>query len=203
MFHILTRLVVILFFPLIVTGCFGTTQPSKFYVLTSLADPYAVNCKEGLVQDIAIGIGPVKMPEYLKRPQIVTRTGNNTLYLSEFDRWAGSLTEDFTRVLAENISTMLVTDRIVIYPWRRSLPVDYQVEFDVIQLDGSPGGDVCLKVRWAVFSDNGKKLYFVKTSRISEATSGTGYKALVAAESRAIKKLSQEITTALKGQLNN
>lgn len=142
---------------------------------------------------IAIGIGPIKLPEYLDRPNIVTRAGGNELTISEFDRWAGSLKEDFTRVLAENISMLIGTDKIVIYPWRRSTLIDYQVEIDVIRFEGKLGEDAILKVRWAIFGDDDKKMLLVRTSTLQESTGGNGYDDLVAAWSKMLIRLSHEI----------
>ncbi|MEA2084310.1 MAG: PqiC family protein [Thermodesulfobacteriota bacterium] len=197
------RVVIAVFFLMTIVGCTGTSQPSKFYLLTSLADSGSGTEKARIAENIAIGVGPVKLPEYLERPQIITRTSENELHLAEFDRWAGSLSEDVSRVLAENIATLLGIDRIVIYPWRRSSLIDYQIEVNVLRLEGSLGGDVFLKTRWAIFSDNGKKIHIVKTSQIRESTSDRTYTALVAGESRALERLSSEISVALGGLLSD
>ena len=47
----------------------GTTPPSRFYLLTSLEAPPPRTNGPGL------GVGPVRIAEYLDRPQIVTRRG--------------------------------------------------------------------------------------------------------------------------------
>jgi uncharacterized lipoprotein YmbA len=98
---------------LITVGC-GTTDPARFYTLSPLAIPGTE--AEAAGQGVAIGVGPIKLPEHLDRPQIVTRTSRNELKLAEFDRWAGSLADDFSRVLAENLSILLSTDRVSVYP---------------------------------------------------------------------------------------
>ena len=48
------------------------------------------------------------------------RVAQNRFDLSENDRWAEPLDENLTRVLAKNLSVLLRTDRIVVYPW----PID-------------------------------------------------------------------------------
>ena len=82
----------------------------------------------------SIGVGPVQMPEYLNRPQIVSRKSTIELFLDEFNKWAEPLEDNFTRVLAENLANILRTDPVVIFPSRGSIPVDYIVTLDVIRL---------------------------------------------------------------------
>jgi len=48
-----------------------------------------------------LALGPVRLPEYLDRPQIATRSEGNEVRLHETERWAGSLQEDVSRVMVE------------------------------------------------------------------------------------------------------
>ena len=61
-------------------------------------------------QGPVIGVGPITVPKYLDRPQIVTRSGRNQLALGEFDRWAEPLQDNVLRVLAENLAFLIPTD---------------------------------------------------------------------------------------------
>src|SRR5262245_59454821 len=95
-------------------GSCGNTQPTRFYVLRAIADqPAAVPAK-----GIAIGIGPITLPQYLNRPQIVTRVSGNQLAVAEFDQWGGDLNDNVTRALATNLSSLLETDRVFLFPWK-------------------------------------------------------------------------------------
>ena len=123
-------------------GC-GSTQDTRFYVLTSLpATERPSDASSGLKP--AIGLRPVGMPEQLDRPQIVTRVGENMLHLAEFDQWAAPLRENFTRVLAENIAILVPTDRVVVFPWPTASPIDYEVAVEVARFEGTLGGIACL-----------------------------------------------------------
>jgi uncharacterized lipoprotein YmbA len=180
----------------ITVGC-ASTQPSRFYTLSALASSETRNKAGASSPSIAIGVGPVTLPEYLDRPQIVTSTSRNELRLAEFDRWAGSLKDDFSRILAENLSILLSTDRVSLYPWRRSMSIDYQVVVDVARFDGELGGEARLDARWTVLGGRDKKVLSMHTSRISEPTGEQGYAALVGAQSRALGRLSREIAEAI------
>jgi uncharacterized lipoprotein YmbA len=189
--------VVALVLCLVVTiGC-ASTQPSRFFTLSALASSETRTRVGASSPSIAIGVGPVTLPELLDRPQIVTRTSRNELRLAEFDRWAGSLKDDFSRILAENLSILLSTDQVSLYPWRRSMSIDYQVVVDVARFDGELGGEARLDARWTVLGGRNKKVLSMHTSRISEPSGGQSYGALVGAQSRALGRLSREIAEAI------
>ncbi|MCK5554281.1 MAG: membrane integrity-associated transporter subunit PqiC [Deltaproteobacteria bacterium] len=183
---------------LVVSGGCATTKPSRFYTLSPVATSGTQTEGETAGPSLAIGVGPIKLPEHLDRPQIVTRTSSNQLELAEFDRWAGSLKDDFSRVLSENLSILLATDRVTVYPWRKSVPIEYQVAVDVARFDAELGGNAWLIARWTVFGGRDKKVLFMERARISEPSSDQGYEAMVAAQSRALAQLSREIADAIK-----
>lgn len=174
-------------------GC-GSTKPSRLYTLRSLPREATASVKEG---GPSIGIGPVKFPAYLERSEIVTRDANGKIEAAESDRWAGSLGEDFARVVAENLSILLSTERVFVYPPPRSIPIDYQLWIDVIRFEGLLGREVELIARWSILGGRDRHPKGVHQTRVREPMSDPSYEALVAAESRAVEKLSREIAQAL------
>jgi len=101
-------------------GCTGTSENARFYKLSSIVSPGETAKGSRLV---AVGIGPIKFPHHLARTEIVTRTSRNSLQIADFDRWAGSLREDFTRILTENLSILLSTDYVFVFPWQKAVPI--------------------------------------------------------------------------------
>jgi uncharacterized lipoprotein YmbA len=181
----------------VLAGCFGSTAPSRFYALTSMEQsPTGPGAKSGL-SGISVGIGPVKIADYLDRSDIVTRDTGNTVKFAEFDQWAGSFEDNFTNVLAENLGLLLQSEQIYVRPWPQAVPVKYQIALEVIRFDGKPGGEACLIARWSVFGEEPKKLIAVKHSSFQEPTGGSGYEDLVAADSRALAKLSREVAEVI------
>ncbi|MBK5931307.1 PqiC family protein [Halochromatium salexigens] len=127
----------------------ATSPSSRFYTLTPLPEA------QGQPGDIsggtlAVGIGPVVFPQFLDRPQLVVRDGSNRLELEEFNRWGGTLQDDFLRVWGENLGHLLDTSRILIYPSESRMPLDFRITAEVVSFEGRQGGDATLKVRWAV-----------------------------------------------------
>ncbi len=67
---------------------------------------------------VTIGVGPVIVPGYLDRIQIVTRTDTDQVEFSTFRRWAEPLEDGIAQTLAEEIADRVPTERIVAFPWR-------------------------------------------------------------------------------------
>lgn len=187
--------VVVLFLALVVclSACAGKSGSSKFYVLSPLPQS-ALSAAEGTT----IGVFPVKMPDYLDRPQIVTRVSENEIKFDEFSRWAEPLKENFFSVLVENLTTLLDTAKIIKTTQNLGVPMTFQVGVEVVQFDGTLGGDVMLIVKWGLFTEEGKKLLLAKRSSFKEPTGAATYEALVAAQSRAVAALGREIALAIK-----
>ena len=143
-------------------------------------------------------VGPIRFPPYLDRSGIVTRTNSNAIEIAEFDVWAGTLSSEFPRVLADNLSALLATDRVSTFPRLMGHPVDYQVTGDVVQFDGSPNGQVTLVARWNLVRARERKHLASRQSTISLSVGAPSYEALVAAQSRAVEELAREIAAALK-----
>jgi uncharacterized lipoprotein YmbA len=177
------------------SACAGKSASSKFYVLSPL--PQSKLSEAGAK---TIGVFPVAMPDYLDRPQIVTRVSENEIKLDEFSRWAEPLQENFYTVLVDNLSTLLNSERVIKTAQNLDVPVPLRVGVEVVQFDGVLGGDVVLNVRWGLFETEGKKVVLSKRSLFKEPTSAATYEALVAAQSRAVAALSREIAEAIKSR---
>jgi uncharacterized lipoprotein YmbA len=176
-------------------GCLGTSPPSRFYLLSPLSSSKSLaDVRSGL----ALGVGPVALPEYLNRAQIVTRAGEHQLELAEFDRWAEPLQRSFARILVMNLSTLLSTDRIALHPWNRSTPIKYQVTVDVARFDAGEDGTADLLVRWSLIDAAERRALLMRKSTFSEAVDADDYEDTVASMSRLVGALSREIAEAIR-----
>jgi hypothetical protein len=187
----LTSIVVVL------GGCsFARQQATRLYVLTTLPATEAVP-PSGVTPGLAVVVGPVELPQYVNRPQIVTGNTSNELRHAAFAQWAEPLADNFARVLAENLSLLLGTDRVAVFPWKGPLPMEYQVMVEVTRFLGEPGGEVSLVALWSVIGKDGKEVVVSKKSSFSESSKSQDYEALAAAMSRAVAALSRDIATAI------
>ena len=179
---------------LVLGGC-GSTPPTRFYLLPTLTDasPPTSTGK----RDLTIGVGPVTLPPYLDRPQIVTRASRAKLDLAEFDQWAASLQDTVARVLVENLSLLIPTDRVMLYPWPRTTAIDYQVIVEVTQFDRTLGGEVVLVARWSITAANEQEL-MMRKARFSAPAGGQDYEATVTAMGRTLEALSRDIAATIQ-----
>jgi uncharacterized lipoprotein YmbA len=180
---------------LLLAGCAGKSPRVDFYVLS--ADAKAVTGVAGACSTQAISVGPVSWPRYLDQPRIVTRAGTNRLEVNEFNRWGGSLEDDFVRTAIENLSALLQSELVVNYRRSNNFSPAYRVEMVVLRFDGQLGGDVALDVKWGVINEATGKYELVTTSSIQKGTTGQDYDALVNASSMALSQLSEEIAAQL------
>ena len=193
-------IIVLVILGTVLSGCITTnpSQPANFYMLSPMSESKKAPQAEIGEGYFAIGVGPVRIPEYLNRPQIVTRKSAIELYLDEFNKWAEPLEDNFTRVLAENLANILHTNPIAIFPSRGSIPVDYRVTVDVIRFDGMMGKDITLIARWAIFGKERDELLSIRRSVYTEPAGENNYQTFIQAKSRAIEKLSRDIAAAIK-----
>jgi len=180
-----------------VAAC-SSTPPVAYYTLNTLPEMQQEIPAAVMDDTLAIGVGPVEFPKFLDRPQIVTRKSQNQIEVSEFHRWAGSFPGDFSRVLAKNISILLPSDRVAVYPWGDQFSPTYRIKLAVQQFDGQLGERVVLDVTWMVTDQEGTKKLVVRKSLIEEPVSDKTYEALVVAESNALVTLSRTIVEEIR-----
>jgi uncharacterized lipoprotein YmbA len=193
---------------LLSAGC-ASTPPSTFYTLTPL--PQAAAQSGNLAGgDVAVGLGPVVFPQFLDRPQIVTRDGANRLVVDEFHRWGGTVQDDFLRVWGENLAYLLGSSRVALFPAESRMTLDFRVPAEVLAFEGLADGDAVLKVRWSVMDDRLRRSLTAREDAyrcpIQGATIGGNAQAdtaarnaaVVAAMSRCLGDFSRDVAAVLR-----
>jgi uncharacterized lipoprotein YmbA len=128
----------------------------------------------------------------------VTRASRNELRLAEFAQWGEPLGSNVSRVLMENLSILLATDQVILFPKRVPISIDYQVAVEMTRFDVEAGGNARLDARWAIFGEDGKTMLLKGKSSYVEPVGSADYGAMVAAESRTLEALSREIAAAIR-----
>lgn len=179
---------------LVLTGCGKNSPSSAYYILTSSSQ---MASQVQPLSDISVGVGPVIVPGHLDRSQIVTTTGQNSITIHEYQRWGDSFKTQVEETLAENISILLQTPKVAVYPWERAQRPEYQVYVTIRRFEGKANADVTLDAIWQIVDvDTDKSLltrHFVQTFPVT----GTDMSAYVQTQSDALETLSQEITNGL------
>jgi uncharacterized lipoprotein YmbA len=193
----------IIFLSLALAGCLGgPSAPTNFYMLSPLSPSQARTSAATAEGRIRIGLETVVVAEYLDRSEIVVNLDNTVYQLAEFDQWAEPISNNLTRVLAENLSNLLHDASIdVILAAESSIPLDYRLEVDVLRLDGNLGDQVTLVAQWALLGNEEDDLKQMRRSEYQEPAADKTYKGLVLAKSRTVEKLSRDIAAAIKKTL--
>jgi uncharacterized lipoprotein YmbA len=176
------------------SGCLGPSPAVEFYTLAPLprtagrtgGDPAAI-----------VAVYPAAIPAAIDRPQIVTRTDDNQIMLAEFNRWGGTLKDEISRTLVENLGILLADRRVSVMSDNLAPDPAYLVTVTFNRFDGRLGDRVWLNAAWTVRDQKGRKTLAAKHSVFEEKVSGPGYAELVAAQSRALGALSREIAAEL------
>lgn len=184
---------------LVVTACGNTTPSVEYYTLSPL-QMSAIQKPEGFEYNYAvIGIGPITVPEYLESSRIVTRSSPNKLKINEYHRWGGSLEDELLRTISENVSLLTGSEKVIVYPWKRSIRPDIHIQISFKNLEAIPGKKAVLRASWIVNSPNSRNNTRVNLSKFEKDISSSHIESIVAAQSQLIERLSLEIVNSLNG----
>lgn len=177
---------------LVLSACLGPrADPSAYFLLAPVPPPATEP-----PLDVTIGLGPVTIPGYLDRLQIVTRLGDNEVAVSEVDRWGEPLAGSLARTLETNLSALLQGSSYVAYPWYPSEAPDLAVALDIRRFESDAAGAVVLEAGWRLTRSG--TVVAGGVASIDEQASAAGQAAAVAAQSRALAGLAAEIARAVR-----
>jgi len=172
---------------------------SKFYLLTPTADTAAP--AQATVQstrgDFVIGLGPIKLPPYLDRPEIVTRTAPNRLELSKEDRWGESIQNGFTSAMQRDLATQ-ADGAVILFPWYNTVHIDMQVQIDVYRFETGSQGTATLSAKWTILDSTGKNILYTVESHLTQPSKPGDMTDAAAALSRTIGDLSGQIANMIQ-----
>lgn len=186
-------LIVILCTVLLLSGCTKGPAP-RLYMLDL---PFSAEMA-GIEKGVAVGIEPIELPQYLDRPQIITRDGIVHLQASEAHVWAEPIKDSASRVLVVTLASELDSNRLYLLPRRTRTTLDWRVAIDVGRFDGAIDGEILLAVRWSLYRGNDKDPSLTRVSIVEESVGGNNYEAMVIAQTRALVRLGKEIAAAIK-----
>lgn len=185
-----------------VAGCGGLlnreSEPTNFFLLTPMARPAAAQSVSAGRNGPFVGVVPVRLPAYLDRTSIVTRTSANELDVAQFYAWAAPLSSNITSVIGENLSILVPTDRIVPVPANVPMQIDYEVAVEIIDFGRDADGNVGLTARWTVTRNDGRQLLAVRQSGFQAADVPFDYDVIVATMSRLLAELSRDIAAEIR-----
>jgi uncharacterized lipoprotein YmbA len=191
MMRTLSRTAVILWLAMLVAAC-SSTPLGNHYVLTS---PGA-GTPSG--DSPALGIGPIEIPEYLKRNGLVYNREGSRLHISQTERWAEPLDSGIARVVTINLATLLDTQDVRPFPWHPERPPAFGVQIRIVTLNANDQ-EAELVAEWLVYrAANGLPLQR-RISRLERPMPAGDLQvsAIPAAYSELLLALSQAIAAAI------
>ena len=178
-----------------IAGCFGTSPPARFYVLSTSQTSNAAVPSTG--PEGTLGVFPTRMAEYLDQPQIVTFLNDNTVNVDEFSRWAEPLGSGVTRVLSQELSALLPGWRVLPQPWDPTVPLRARVVVNVTALGWNDKGEARLDANWAVLDAKGEQALARGRSVLRREIGAKGAGASVAVTSALVTDMAHEIAAAV------
>lgn len=196
------NLAILLLVALPVAACGGLpgSAPTNFYILKTMAELQTQGTPVSVADGVTVGVGPIKIPGYADRPQIVTFGSGAEINVSDFDHWAEPLSDAIKRVLTSNVATLIGEESVFSYPADfRPDKQSLQVAVNVIDITETGAGVARLSVRWHV-----KALYDNKVlsrhAKTYEAPATVGdYNSYAKALSQLLAEFSQDIAASLNG----
>jgi len=169
-------------------------NPIAFYRLT--ADEGINTPLPGRIPDGMIGLGPIHIPDYLNRPQMMVGTTENQFTLSEHHRWAERLGQNISLALFKALPIQLGSNRIVRHPWPQQQVIDYQIGIDILEFHVGADGQSRLTAQWFIKRKHQSTIH--KRSVYQAPASTTDYGLMVKAQSLCLSKLGREISQILR-----
>lgn len=195
--HLLTALAA-----LVLLAACSSGPATRFYTLAAVAEAPPAAAKgpaPRAARPFTLVISDLRLPQYLDRPQIVSRGSDHRLRMSEHQQWGGNLRDDMTRVLAENLGRQLPGDRVLAAPYHMALQPDYRIEVDVQRFEREADGSVRLAARWWLTRGaDGLLLASPEASFSGPSVDEGAYEALVGAMSGVFGELAQAIAHSIR-----
>ena len=174
---------------LLVTAC-GSSPPVRYYSLDALDARY-----EGEVEVVAgLGVGPLRMPEYLAKTRIVTRRGNAEMIVDDFNRWAEPVEDEVHRIVATNLDGLLEDTVVVAFPYRHYTDLRGRVVGRIDRFDADQDGQVVLLVQWGIVTHDSEFIVVPRRAQYDARASTAGdYSAIANAMSEVLAEFSRDI----------
>jgi len=122
-------------------GCLGRSPAADHFVLGS----NGLLSIDRRAPELAVLIGPVRLPAYLDRPQMARMRSGGEVELDEYARWLGGFETNFLRAVSLGVARQLGSIRVTTFPSSAGFPFDAQIRIyidDLVVVD-----DESLRVR--------------------------------------------------------
>lgn len=187
------RSVLCLGLALLLAGCGGAREKSYRLSASEAAST------GGSASGLSVVVGPVSLPSYIDRAELVFASGSNEFQVPSDALWLGSLKENISRTVAADLGGILRSRNV-----RSSLDGgargSSRVALTVKQFHGISGQEAILDLSWRIQSGASGQTISRHNGSFREPIVGDGYEPLVQAQSRLLEQASRAIAGSLRGR---
>ena len=144
----------------------------------------------------SVSIGPVSLPSYIDRAEVVFASGPNEFQIPTNALWTGSLRDNISRTVAADLGQALGS-REVRAGLEPGFKPRYRVALDIRQFHGISGQEAILDLSWRIQNGTSGETISRHSGSFREPIIGDGYASLVAAESRLLEQCAGAIAKSL------
>lgn len=179
---------------LVLAGC---TTPTVVDYLTLSTLPQAVVREDAA----AISVGPVTLPDYLKRSGLARRDSSGALHYSATELWAEPLDRGIARTLIESLSDALGDTAVVAFPDLSAIAPRYRVTVSLRELSATPTV-VELTAAWRIIPASTSAAEPLQSARFrgERSLTSTSGPAIADAFSELVGDLARDIARAIPVQ---
>jgi len=192
--HTLGLLIPLAMAMVLASACATTSPPMRFYLLSPIEQAAPENPPLG---DALIVVGPLQLPGYLDRPQLVLRQPDGQFSLREFDRWGEPLEALLTDTITNNLVRLTGSPGVVAFPLPGPASADMRILARVLRFDADVNGLTVLEVQWSILDAEGERLVPVRIDTYQAQAESTEPAALVAALSNVLAQFSRQLAAEL------
>ena len=179
---------------LLLTGCLGgTTPPAQFYLLEPVNLP--TNSPMVAVNKSLIALGPIRIPHYLDRPQMVTASAKNVYQVNELHRWAEPLDGNISRVLQQNLAVLIPAEVVLNNASNLAKQARYRLSVNILEFHVTPQSQASLTAHWQI--TEGETLHTSRQVAYQLPASTTDYRVMVEALNECLNRMSKDIADEL------
>lgn len=193
----LSRALALVVAPIVLAGCLSLGSrppPPRLWVLPGGAAP----APAAGTAPARVGLGPIRLPAYLDRPQVVTRLGPARLDAGDGDRWAAPLQALFGAALAEGLREAVPGAEVLDWPWPSAAAPDVRIAVEVRRFEREADGAAVLEARWEITRGAAGAAVRGETG-LREAAATPDMAGSVLALARTVNGLARELGAAVAG----
>lgn len=179
---------------LLVLALTGCAAPASVSYLTLTTPP-----QDAIREDAAsVTVGPVSLPDYLKRSGLARRDALGALHYSATQLWAEPLDQGIQRTLIETLSDALGDTPVLAFPGLSTREAGHHISVAVRRLEATDT-EVVMQASWQILATPAPASVPVRTGSFSrdQALASAGGPAIARAISDLVQALALEIAEAI------